>query len=215
MGSVEQSSRHHLKLGMAVEWWSIAWMAVEALVSLVAGYVAGSVALFAFGADSIVEILSATVVLHRLAAEFGGADPERVERSERIASGITGGLLLLLSLWVAVSAGRDLITRTQPETSALGIAVAALASLIMPVLWRTKRRVAANIHSAALRADAACSMVCGYMSFTLLAGLALRAAFGWWWADPLASLGLLYFIAREGWEAIEVARGRSDECCRT
>lgn len=207
------SDRHQLKLGMIVEWWSIAWMAVEALVSLSAGVAAGSIALLAFGADSIIEILSATAVLRRLSVEFGGAESETVERAERIASGVVGVLLMLLALWVVAGALRDLITHAQPNASVPGILLAAAASIVMPVIVRIKRRVAGSIGSAAMRADAACSLVCAYMSITLLIGLGLRAGFGWWWADPVAALGLVYFIVREGWEAIEVARGHADDCC--
>lgn len=198
---------------MAIEWWSIAWMALEAALSLAAAVTAGSISLAAFGVDSVVEILSAGTVLRRLGVEYRGADPETVERAERTASGIVGTLLLLLALAVAIGAARALILRVPSGASLPGILVAAAASVIMPIIARRKRRIASAIGSSALRGDAACSMVCAYMSLTLLAGLALRALFGWWWADPVAALGLVYFIAHEGWEAIEVARGETDSCC--
>ncbi len=205
-----------LRRGIAIEWWTIGWMAVEAVVSLGAGVAAGSVALVAFGADSVIEGISAGVLLGRLRLEQTGPPAGSVESSEHRASAVVGGLLLLLAVWVVVSAGRDLFLRARPERSPLGLLLAAASTVVMPWILVTKRSVAANIGSAALRADAACGVVCAYMAGTLLVGLALRTLFGWWWADPLAALGIVYFVVREGWEAIEAATGRADTdgCCQ-
>lgn len=201
-----------LRRGIVVEWWSIAWMTVEAVVSLAAALTAGSVALLAFGADSAIEIVSATVLLRRLGVEQGGGSAAQVATAERRASWVTGVLLLLLAAWVVGEVGVDLLRRARPETSAPGLAIAAASTVVMPWIVRQKRRVAAQIGSAALKADAACGVVCAYMAATLLVGLVLRAAVGWWWADPVAALGIVYFIVREGWEAIEAARGRGAGC---
>jgi len=195
-----------------IEWWTIGWMAMEAAVSLGAGAVAGSVALVAFGADSVIELISAGVLLRRLRVEQAGGYAGDVQAAERRASGLVGVLLLLLAIWVAGSVLRDLLTRAQPESSPAGLVIAAASTVVMPWIVSTKRRIATRIGSPALRADAACGIVCAYMAATLLAGLALRAMFGWWWADPLAALGIVYFIVREGWEAVEAARGRADAC---
>lgn len=201
-----------LRSGIAIEWWTIGWMVLEAAVSLGAGVAAGSVALLAFGADSVIELISAGVLLRRLRVEQAGGCAGEVQAAERRASGLVGGLLLLLAVWVVGSVLRDVLTHAQPESSPAGLVIAAASTLVMPWIVATKRRVASRIGSAALRADAACGIVCAYMAATLLAGLALRALFGWWWADPLAALGIVYFIVREGWEAIEAARGRADGC---
>ena len=201
-----------LRRGIAVEWWSIAWMTVEAVVSLAAALTAGSVALLAFGADSAIEIVSAAVVLRRLGLEQGGGSAARVATAERRASWVTGVLLLLLAGWVVGDAAVDLLRHVRPEASAPGLAIAAASTVVMPWIVRQKRCVAAQIGSIALKADAACGVVCAYMAATLLVGLVVRAAFGWWWADPVAALGIVYFIVREGWEAIEAARGRGDGC---
>ena len=123
---------------------------------------------------------------------------------ERGAGGGTPGIrgrrgsAVPLSAWVVGSALRDLLMRARPESSPVGLAVAAASTLVMPWIVSTKRRVAESIGSAALRADAACGVTCAYMAGTLLAGLGLRAVFGWWWADPLAALGIVYFVVREG-----------------
>ena len=132
-----------------------------------------------------------------------------MQAAERRASGVVGVLLFLLAAWVVGSALRDLLMHARPESSAVGLAVAA-AALVMPWTVSTKRRAAESIGSAALRADAACGVTCAYLAGTLLAGLGLRAVFGWWWADPLAALGIVYFVVREGREAVMAARGRVD-----
>ena len=202
-----------LRSGVAVEWWSIGWMVVEAGVSLTAGVAAGSVALLAFGADSAIEIASAAVLLRRLAVERRGSAATAVAEAERRAAWAAGVLLLLLAACIVVDAGSALLRHSRPGASAVGLAVAAASTVVMPWLVRWKRRVAARIGSAALKADAACGMVCAYMAATLLAGLALNAAFGWWWADPAAALAMVYFIVREGWESTLAARGRGQGGC--
>ena len=210
--SARASDAGALRSGIAIEWWSIGWMVLEAAVSLGAGAAAGSVALVAFGADSVIELVSAGVLLRRLRVEQAGGCAGEVQAAERKASGLVGVLLFLLAIWVVGSVLRDVLTHAQPESSPAGLIIAAASTVVMPWIVATKRRVAARIGSVALRADAACGIVCAYMAATLLAGLALRALFGWWWADPLAALGIVYFIVREGWEAIEAARGRADAC---
>ncbi len=206
--ALRRSRRHDVRAGLVVEWVTIGWMLVEAAVSLTAGVLAGSIALVAFGIDSVIELVSAGVLVWRLGIEGGRApvDPYRVERAERRASRAVGWSLVALAVYVTVHAGYDLWTRTAGEASPLGLALAACALVVMPLLVRAKLRIAASIGSGALRADAMCGIVCAYMAGTLLLGLGLRAAFGWWWADPAAALGLVYFIAREGREAL------SDRC---
>jgi divalent metal cation (Fe/Co/Zn/Cd) transporter len=197
-----------LRAGVRVEGFTIGWMMVEAAVSLSAGMVAGSIALTAFGIDSVIELVAAGVLLRRLVVERDNAhaDPRAAERAERAASRVVGWSLLTLAVYVTIRSAYDLWTRAAPDTSAVGIALASCAVGIMPALVRVKLRVAASIDSAALRADAMCGMVCAYMAGALLVGLGLRAAFGWWWADPVAALSLVYFIVREGREAL------SDRC---
>ena len=200
-----------IRAGIRIEWLTIGWMIVEAAVSVAAGLAAGSIALLAFGVDSVIELISATTLLWRLRLEdTGPAAAERIERAERLASRVVGASLLALAVYVVLQSGYDLRTRSAPERSLPGIAVAAAALVVMPALVRAKRRVASTIGSAALRGDAACGVVCAYMAATLLAGLVLRAAFGWWWADPVAALGIVYFIVREGREALA---GTRDGCC--
>lgn len=200
-----------IRAGIRVEWLTIGWMILEAAVGIWAGFAARSVALIAFGLDSIIELVSATVVLVRLRVENRGPamTAEQVEHAERRASRVVGWSLVVLAAYVVVHSAYDLLTRAAPETSPVGIALAVAALIVMPALVRAKRRISADIGSVALRGDAAEGVVCAYMAATLLAGLVLRAAFAWWWADPVAALGIVYFIVREAREAL--VSGRT--CC--
>lgn len=202
-----------IRAGIRVEWLTIAWMTVEALVSIGAGLAARSIALIGFGADSVIEMASAGVMLWRLRLEPVGviAIPSRGQSAERLASRVVGWSLLLLAVFVAGRSAYDLWTHATPESSPIGIAMAATALAVMPWLIRTKRQVASAINSPALKGDAACGVVCVYMAATLLAGLILQAVFGWWWADPVAALGIVYFIVREGREVL-TAQDMPD-CC--
>lgn len=201
-----------LRAGIAVEWLTVGWMTLEAVVSIGAGIVAGSVALLAFGIDSVIELVSGGVLLWRLRVEQDGAHVIAVERAERLSSKVVGWSLIALAVYVVGHAGYALLTHAEPDSSPLGIAIAAAALLVMPVIVRSKRRIAARIKSPALKGDAACGVVCAYMAGTLLVGLGFRAVFGWWWADPIAALGLVYFIVREAREALTSEHGCGCGC---
>lgn len=189
--------------GRRLEYLTIGWNAVEALVSVGAGIAAGSTALIGFGVDSAIESASGAALLWRLHDEG--------ETRERLALRIVGGSLLLLALYVAYEAGSALLGRESPDVSYAGIAIAVLSLLVMPWLARRKRVVAASIGSRALHADSRQTSICAYLSAILLAGLGLNALFGWWWADPVAALVMVPIIAHEGVEAL---RGEpcEDEC---
>ncbi len=177
-------------------------MTVEAVVSLGAAWTARSAALLGFGGDSAVELLSAAVVLWRFYS------PSRGEHSEQLAARIAGGLLFVLAAFVALASALTLLGRVEARPSPIGIALLILAAVVMPWLARQKRQLSAATSSAALRADAAESTVCGYLALIALAGLAVNAIWGVRWADPLAALALLPLIVREGWEAM-----KGKPCC--
>ncbi len=178
----------------------MAWMLVEAVVSLLAAWRARSPALLGFGGDSAIELLSAMVVFWRFRSN---SNPEL---NEKYAARIAGTLLLVLALFVAIVSVLSLLGYREPRTSRIGIAVLLLAAVIMPWLAREKRKLAAATSSAALRADAAESALCGYLAWIALAGLLLNAAWAKPWADPLAALLLIPLILREGWEALRSRR---------
>ncbi len=205
--------RLQVRLGVWIELVTIGWMIIEASVALTTGFITHSISLQGFGVDSIIELISGSILLWRLAVEQRGGSDEAVEQAERRAAWVTSISLFALALYIVVESALTLVLRTHPESSLWGIGLAIAAAIIMPVLWRGKLRVALRIGSAALKADAACSVTCAYMSITLLAGLSLNALFGWWWADPLAALVLVYFIAREGRESWHEARtGEACDC---
>jgi divalent metal cation (Fe/Co/Zn/Cd) transporter len=211
--SSNQSRAGQIRLGVWIEALSLAWMVVEASIAISAGLVARSVSLEGFGFDSIVELVAGGVLLWRLLVEQRGASLASAERAERRAAWITAIGLFVLALYIVAESGFSLLTRSHPHVSWWGVGLAIAAAVIMPLLWQGKLRVAHRIDSAALKADAICSVTCAYMSFTLLAGLLLNTLFGLWWADSLAALALVYFIVREGREAWHEARtGETCSC---
>lgn len=191
-----------------------AWMAIELVVAVWAGVAAGSVALLAFGVDSGIELFTALVVLRLLLLHSARSTEDEFDARERQSSRIVGWALYALIGYIVVSSGVSLLAGSRPESSTVGIALAAAALVVMPVLWRWRLSLAKRLDSPALKADAACSLVCAYMSATLLVGLLLNGLFGWWWADSLAALGMIWWIRGEALEAFEAARtGRHcDEC---
>ena len=183
---------------------TIVWMSVEAVVSLSAAWMAHSPALLAFGGDSAIELLSAVVVYWRFRSK--GSD----ERTEKLAARITGSLLFALAAYVALVAALALLGHSEVRPSFLGIVVLIVAAVVMPLLAQQKRRLSALTASAALRADAAESALCGYLSIIALAGLVANAFWGITWADPVAALCLIPLVVREGWQAL---KGRPCDCC--
>ncbi|HZS78329.1 MAG TPA: cation transporter [Ktedonobacteraceae bacterium] len=200
-----------VRLGVWIEMVALAWMGIEASIALLAGFFSRSIALEGFGIDSLIEIVAGGVLLWRLLIEYRDCSVEAVESAERRAALITAVGLFGLALYIVINSAIALLFRSHPLLSWWGIGLALAATVIMPLLTWGKLRVAKRISSTALRADAMCSIVCAYMSITLLVGLLLNALFGWWWADSLAALVLVYFIVREGLEAWHEAR--SGETC--
>lgn len=176
------------------------WMSVEAIVALGAAWTARSPALLGFGGDSAVELFSATIVLWRFRSKSDSAD------AERLAARVAGGLLFVIAGFVVVSSGLSLLGFHEPQPSVVGIVVLIVAAVGMPWLAGQKRKLATQIASAALRADATESALCGYLSLIALAGLLANAVFHAPWADPIAALALVPFIAREAWQAVHASR---------
>ena len=197
------SRLEHERRGRRLEYFTLAWNLAEAVIAVAAARAAGSIALLGFGLDSVVESLSGAVLLWRLQS---GADGSREERARRLV----GWTFLLLAAYIAFDSGKGLLDRERPEATLAGIALALASIVVMPALARAKRRVAADLASRALHADSRQTDLCAYLSAILLAGLALNALFGWWWADPVAALLMVPIIAREGLEAL---RGDTCESC--
>lgn len=193
-----------VRRGRRLEYLTLAWNSLEALAAIVAGLIAGSIALVGFGLDSVIECFSGAVLLWRLRAGEEG------ERREQMALRLVGASFLALALYVAVDAVNSLVQHELPEKSWFGVGVAIASLIAMPVLARAKRRVAAQLNSGALQADSRQTDICAYLSAILLGGLLLNALLRWWWADPVAGLMMVPLIGREG---IEALRGKT--CCES
>ena len=159
---------------------TIAWMAVELIVALWAGIAARSVALTTFGIDSAIELFTATVVLRQLMLHTERATDEELDRRERQASRLVGWSLYGLIVYIVASSVWSLASGSKPASSSLGITLAIAALAVMPVLWVWRLALAERLDSPALRGDAACSVVCIYMSAVLLVGLLANRFLGWW-----------------------------------
>jgi len=191
--------------GKRLEYFTIAWNALEGLVAVIAGLVAGSISLVGFGLDSFVEVTSGATLLWRMSVD---SDVESRERNERLSLRIVGVCFIALAIYIAYEAADDLIGRKTPEHSIPGIILACVSVIVMPILSRAKERVADDLGSAAMKADAKQTDFCVYLSVILLAGLILNALLGWWWADPAAALGMAPLVAKEGLEA-----WKGEACC--
>lgn len=186
-----------------VQTLTIAWMSVEAAVSLFAAWRARSPALLAFGGDSAIELLSAVVVLWRFRTTAH-------ENAESRAARVAGVLLSALAVYVAIASVASLLGYSEPKPTFLGIAILVAAAVIMPWLAKEKQRLSGATGSAALRADATQSALCAYLSLIALAGLAINAIWHVQWADPIAALVVLPPIV---WESREAMRGKACGCC--
>lgn len=194
-----------IRRGLWLNYLTIGYNAVEAVLSITAGVVAGSVALVGFGVDSVIEVTASGAAQWRLRADW---DPMRRERVERLTHRVIGASFLALAGYVAYESATTLWHREAPERSVWGIVILTLSVLIMPVLARAKRQVARALASRALEADATQTSLCAYLSMVALAGVALNAVLGWWWADPAAALGMVPIIVKEGLEGL-----RGEDAC--
>jgi divalent metal cation (Fe/Co/Zn/Cd) transporter len=187
-----------LRRALHLEWLTVGWNAVEGVIAVLAALAAGSVALLGFGIDSFVEAISGAVILWRIGAERRGADAARIGRVEGIARRGVALSLWLLALYVAADATAALVSGERPSSSAVGVALLILSVAVMKWLANAKRAVAIALHSHAMEADAAQTDFCWKLSVVALIGLVANAILDWWWADPVAALGLSALIATEG-----------------
>jgi len=197
-----QQAEAYRRQAVRLEYFTLSWNAVEAVVAIVAGALASSIALVGFGLDSVIETIAAATLLWRL-KQRGDLEAAAESRALRIV----GATFFVLAAYVTLESVRDLWLRHEPRESLLGIGLAVVSLIVMPILGTAKRRLARRMGSRALAADGMETLLCAYLSFTLLLGLSLNAWLGWWWADPVAALAMVGFMLREGWEAFEGAEG--------
>jgi divalent metal cation (Fe/Co/Zn/Cd) transporter len=208
IASEERSTDHRRALvrrGILLSYATISYNSLEAVISLAAGILAGSVALVGFGFDSVIEVAASLAAQWRLRSDL---DTKRREHAEFLTMRIVGVCFIGLAVYVLYDAGTTLWQRRAPERSLVGIAMLALSMAVMPLLAHSKKSVARALASGALEAEARQTSLCAYLSVIGLVGIALNAAIGWWWADPVAALVMVPVIAQEGVEGL-----RARECC--
>ena len=196
--------RHALRL----EYLTVGWNILEGVVAVAAALAAGSVALLAFGIDSFVECASGAILIWRLRAEKVVKDPAAIARLDRRAHQLVGVSLFALAAWVVFDASKALYMREHPESSMVGMVLLVISIAVMYWLAMAKRRAAAVLKSRALEADSFQTSACFWLSIVGLGGIALNAAFGFWWADPVAALGIAALLVKEGREGL-----RGESCC--
>ena len=195
--------------GQRLEYFTIGWNALEGLVAVIAGAMAGSISLVGFGIDSFIEVTSGSVLLWRMSVD---SDVHLREANEKRALRFVGACFLLLAAYITYDSIVDLWSKRAPEHSIPGIVLACVSLVVMPLLSRAKRRVGYAMGSAAMHADAKQTEFCTYLSAILLVGLLLNAFLGWWWSDPLAALIMVPIVTKEG---IDGLRGKAcDDCCK-
>ena len=193
-----------IKRALNLEYFSLAWNVLETVVGFIAGLASGSIALIGFALDSVVESSSAGALVWRLRSE--GKRGWSAEDIERRTVRIVGWAFVALAVYVGGKAAYDLVTETRPEESLAGIVLAAVSLVVMPWLALRKRAMAKVIDSRALDADSHQTSLCTFISAVLLVGLAANAWLGWWWADPVAGLGIAALAAKEGHELLTTER---------
>ncbi len=188
-----------------LEWFTILWNVLEGVVAVGAGILSGSTALVAFGVDSSIEVISAVALNWRLKTAGANATAEEHGSAERKSLYLVATTFVLLSGYIAVKSSLALIHRDEPDSSFVGLVLSIVSLILMPVLAYSKSRLGRKLGSKALEADAVETWICSYLSLSLLAGLALNAALGWWWADAAGALAMLPVILWQAWETFEEA----------
>lgn len=202
-------------------WLGVGWHVIEAAVAVVAGIIAGSIALIGFGADSLIEAVAGTILLWRFAASRVSS-----QDAERRAQKLIGLSFYLIAAYVSFEAIRSLLVGDQPEASWIGIGLSIVTLLTMPPLAIAKARIGEKLGSSATKSEGQQNMLCAYLSAALLIGLGANALFGLWWADPVTALVIAGVAVKEGREAWQgescctapMPAGSSDtcedDCCR-
>jgi divalent metal cation (Fe/Co/Zn/Cd) transporter len=209
-GELLASRQSAVRRGILLSYATIGYNSLEAIASLIAGILAGSVALVGFGIDSVIEVIASVAAQWRLRTD---ADLSRRLESELLTLRIVGWCFIALGAYVTVDGLKSLYLAEKPDRSWFGLIVLFLSVIVMPALAWAKRRVAIRMQSTALEAEAKQTSLCAYLSVIALGGVGLNALFGWWWADPVAALAMVPIIAREGVEGIRLQPHEHETCC--
>ncbi len=192
-----------IQKALKLEYFLISYNVIEAIASVLLGFAAGSIALIGFGFDSVIEVTAGSILVWRLSHK---GNKEEEKKKEKIALKVVGLTFFALALYVSYESIKMLVLQEKPEYTHWGMLIAVLSILIMPALGFMKLSIGEKIGSKALKADAKETLFCAYLSVTLLLGLGLNTLWGWWWADPVAALVMVFFLLKEGREALYEAR---------
>jgi divalent metal cation (Fe/Co/Zn/Cd) transporter len=209
-GELVATRQSAVQRGILLSYATIGYNSLEAIGSLIAGLLSGSVALVGFGIDSVIEVIASVAAQWRLRID---ADLSRRHESEVLTHRIVGWCFVALAVYVTLDGLKSLYLAEAPDRSWFGLIVLVLSVIVMPALAWAKRRVAIAMQSTALEAEAKQTSLCAYLSVIALGGVALNALFGWWWADPVAALAMVPIIAREGVHGIRLQPHEPDTCC--
>jgi divalent metal cation (Fe/Co/Zn/Cd) transporter len=186
---------------LKLSYFTVGYNIIECILSIIAGIIAGSTALLGFGSDSLVESLSATIMIWRF-RKHGVLSIEEEDEIEKKATFLVGITFLIFGIYVLLESIRKLIVADKPEPSLLGIMIAIASIIVMPILFYAKYKTGKSLGSKSLVADSKQTLACLFMSFSLLIGLGLNYEFGFWQADPIVGLIIVAFLFKEGYEII-------------
>ena len=198
------------KKALFLSYLTVGYNIIEGLISILAGYLAGSIALVGFGLDSFVESLSGGIMIWRF-SRHTDVTAEEEERREKLAVKLVGWTFLLLAAYVLYESLNKLVFQEAPAPSVLGIAIALISLIVMPLLFFLKLRTSEDLGSASLKADAKQTLACAFLSLALLVGLGLNYLVGFWQADPALGLIIAVILGREGYETLKEEKLCS--CC--
>jgi len=204
------SRRLAVRQGILLSYATIGYNSLEAIGSLIAGLLSGSVVLVGFGIDSVIEVIASLAAQWRLRIDV---DLSRRSQSEVRTLRIIGWCFVSLAVYVTLDSVKSLYLAEEPDRSWFGLVVLGLSAIVMPVLAWAKRRVANEMQSSALKAEAKQTSLCAYLSVIALGGVGINALLGWWWADPVAGLAMVPIIVREGVNGIRSQPDQHDACC--
>ena len=202
----DKERKKNLKEARKVQTYNMLYDTTEVVVSLIAGFSAGSSALVGWGLDSVVEVISASTLWWRLNGEIKDINEEQVKKREKITLYVIASSFLLISIFITYDAVTKIVNKETGDWSTLGVGILIVSLVVNPILIWKKRKYGKKLDSDEMLADAKDTFVCLYQTVAVLGGLLAVRWLGWWWADPVAALLIVPYALKEGWKAFQNAR---------